>query len=189
MTDKPHNLHDLDPDDHDDDFPQRARILQFPHHPVSPDGFIKSRIVSGNNRSATLTFKVDPGEARQLEELVILYRDEGYKTVSDIIRHAVRDHTTRLLDSKVLDNRAMLDNSWAQLQMMLKQTTDQMLEAEWGEVLERESAYIRLCQIEGAKGEIRKSIRNMRQSILATHSEFWRGHWARELKQRWGEYM
>lgn len=186
MTDK---LNDPNHDHGDHDFPQRARILQFPNHPVSVDGFLKSRIVSNNNRSVTLTFKIGPQEARDLEELVIRYREEGYKTVSDIIRHAVRDHITRLLDSKVLDDRAMLDNSWAQLQMMLEQTKNQMLEAGWGETLTRESEYIHLCQIEGARGEIKKSIRSMRQYILSIHSEFWRGHWARQLKQKWGEYM
>lgn len=188
MTDKPHSI-DHDPNDHDDDYPRRARVIQFPNHPVSIDGFLESRIVSKNNRSVTLTFKIGPQEARDIEELVLRYRDEGYRTVSDFIRHAVRDHKTRLLESKLLDDRSMLDNSWAQLQMMLKQTTNQMLEADWGEVLETESAYIRKCQIEGAKGEIRKSIRFLKQCILANHNEYWRGRWARELKQRWGEYM
>lgn len=187
MTD---NTDDLPDDLPEPDFPQRSNIIQFPNHPVSPDGFIKSRIVSDrSNRSATLTFKLAPDEARQLEELVVLYRDEGYRTVSDILRHAARDHITRLLDSKTLKSRGTLDNTWAVLQMNLDQMRDDMLSADWKLTMDTAEDYIRLCQGVSATGEIRKYLRKLRHRVHSINNEFWRAHWSRELHRRWGEYL
>ena len=157
----------------DPQFPQRDNIIQFPHHPVSTDGFIKSRLASDpKNRSVSCTFKLWPSEARLLEELVIEYREEGYRTVSDIVRHAVRDHISRLKDNKILRKRGTIDNTWAQLQLTLEQMRDDMYSADWAEILAKAEEYIRLCQSVGAKGEIRKKLRGMRQNMNAIHSEF-----------------
>ena len=181
--------------DHVDDpnileFPQRSNIIQFPNHPVSPDGFVMSRRASDSkNRSVTCTFKLGPEEARLLEELAVEYRDEGYRTVSDVVRHAVRDHIKRLMENKVLKKRGTLENTWAQLQQMLEQQRDDAYSADWDEVMLKAEEYIRRCQSIGAKGEIKKYLRKTRMNIRAIHSEFWRDYWERELNKRWGEYL
>ena len=174
----------------DPKFPERGRLLQFPHHPVSTDGFIKSRqVCDRKNRSVSCTFKLMPEEARLLEELAMEYRGEGYRTVSDVVRHAIRDHIARLMDEKMLNKRGTLENTWAQLQVMLDQMRDDRYSADWDQIMAGADEYIKRCQHIGAKGEIKKYLRRLRLNTRAINSEFWREFYDRELKNRWGEYL
>ena len=93
------------------------------------------------------------------------------------------------MDSKTLNKRGTLENTWAQLQLMLEQMRDDAYSADWDQVMSKADEYVRRCQGVGAKGEIKKYLRKLRLNIRAIHSEFWRDYYDRELSRRWGEYL
>lgn len=181
--------------DHDDDnlynFPQRDHEFEFPNHPVSPDGFIKSRQVADQRgRSTTLSFKCTPEEARILEECAVDYRDLGYKTVSDVVRHAVRDHIARLTDKSYREKRSgNVDNAWPQLKLMLDHIHKEELASKFDEAMSQTEEHIRRCRRVGADSEIRNQLRTLRQAIRNVTNPFWRSFWEREVSSRWGEYL
>ena len=89
----------------------------------------------------------------------------------------------------MLEKRGSLENTWAQLQVMLEQMRDDRYSADWDQAMAAADEYIRRCQEIGAKGEIRKYLRKLRLTMRAINSEFWREYFDRELKKRWGEYL
>ena len=132
--------------------------------------------------SDRVSFRVPPRIPRQVQEMVTAHKFP-YKTSSDLYRHAVFEHLTRLMSMEPVKSHIQ------QIEManeLIREEISQQKFSEFFAGLQQAiSNYLSRGDIEQAS----RFVTTVRAHIAEIEDEYWRDRYMQELKQRFGQLL
>ena len=137
--------------------------------------------------STRVNFRIQGATVRMVQEFVQEYGEE-YKEPGDFYRHAVRNHCEALSKFRQVKNKDRITSTMRQVDAMLDilQYEDEL--ANFDHVIQRAQDVISKMMTKGAHSEVARTISDLRTEVNQITSPFWRKHYLKELRNRFGSY-
>ena len=162
---------------------------------VSANGFAQCHVVAPKQdrareqeHTAHFQFKASGGEKRLLDELVREFKDEGYRTESDLLRHAMRDHIDRLLRLRPLARERAIKSVYSRVLAEREALERESYVTSWDDMLDAADEHIQRCERIDAREEASATVRSLLARAESIESTVWREHYRKEVLTRFSHY-
>lgn len=150
------------------------------------EGFKRSRYsTDANGHSMRMVFRIQPQVGRVMQELIREF-DEYYKEPGDLIRHAIREHISKLQQIQELDEDERVATTMKQVDAILDILQMEEEQASFDQVMLRTEQVVQGLQGKGAHGEIARLLRDLKIHIKGMRSDFWRDRYMDMMGQKFG---
>lgn len=155
-----------------------------PDNHIDWEGFKRSRYATdAQGHSMRMSFRIQPQVGRVIQEMLREF-DSYYKEPGDLIRHAIREHITKLQAIREFKDDDRVATTMKQVDAILDILQMEEEQANFEQVITRTEQVINNLQGRGAHGEIARLVRDLKFHVKQMRSHFWKSRYIDTITQK-----